>query len=228
MPRICVPITATTVEDVLRDIEVASKLADLIELRFDFIPTVDVQGVKRLIAAKRVPIIATCRKKDEGGKWERSETERAEILRAAIANGAEHVDIELSMDARLRDELIREAKAKGTDVIVSFHDFSGTPEYDKLAGVVDAELAAGADIAKVACMGNAIEDNIRMLHVIEYAKKKNVKIIALIMGKYGKPARVMSPFFGAYLTFASLNKGKESAPGQMPIEKMKQLYSLLS
>jgi 3-dehydroquinate dehydratase len=47
------------------------------------------------------------------------------------------------------------------------------------------------------------------------------------MGEQGKVSRLLSPMFGAFFTFASLEQGSETAAGQMSIKEMKAAYSIL-
>jgi 3-dehydroquinate dehydratase len=54
----------------------------LVELRLDYI-----QGtvqVKRLLAERPCPVIVTCRRVADGGRWEQSEDDRLMLLRTAI------------------------------------------------------------------------------------------------------------------------------------------------
>ena len=66
-----------------------------------------------------------------------------------------------------------------------------------------------------------------MLGLIPYARNKGQAIIALCMGEKGRVSRVMAPLLGAYLSYASLEKGAESAPGQLTIEEMNQIQHML-
>jgi len=59
------------------------------------------------------------------------------------------------------------------------------------------------------------------------AHKVGIKIIALCMGPMGRLSRVASPLLGAYLTFASLEQGQESADGQIPVMYMRDMLGLL-
>src|SRR5262249_11130955 len=52
--------------------------------------------------------------------------------------------------------------------------------------------------------------------------------IALAMGSAGRISRILGPSRGSYLTFASLEAGTESAPGQFSIEEMLSLYRVRS
>jgi len=64
----------------------------LVELRLDYIQG-DVQ-VKRLLKDRPCPVIITCRRRSDGGRWELSEQQRLTILRTAIVEGADYVDLE--------------------------------------------------------------------------------------------------------------------------------------
>jgi len=47
------------------------------------------------------------------------------------------------------------------------------------------------------------------------------------MGEEGKISRIMAPYFGSYLSFASLERGAESAPGQLTVEEMREIFRIL-
>ena len=64
----------------------------LVELRLDYIQG-NVQ-VKRLLQERPCPVIVTCRRVVDGGRWEGSEEERLLVLRTAIVEGADYIDLE--------------------------------------------------------------------------------------------------------------------------------------
>ena len=70
----------------------AEQGAQLVELRLDYI--VRSVNLKRLLTDRPCPVIVTCRRPQDGGKWERSEDERRMLLRSAIADGVDYVDLE--------------------------------------------------------------------------------------------------------------------------------------
>ena len=59
--------------------------AELVELRLDYIR--GAVNVRRLLSDRPCPVIATCRREKDGGKFTGSETERKLILRTAVAEG---------------------------------------------------------------------------------------------------------------------------------------------
>ena len=76
--------------------------------------------VRRLFSSHR-QLIATFR---PGGVPDR---ERKELLMAAIEAEAAYVDVEVDSEAAYREEIVTRARQKSCRVIVSFHDYDGTP-----------------------------------------------------------------------------------------------------
>ena len=53
----------------------------------------------------------------------------------------------------------------GTRLILSHHDYEGTPDTETLRGVLARMRDAGADVPKVACVANDVADSARMLQL---------------------------------------------------------------
>ena len=70
----------------------AEQGAKLVELRVDYI--MRAVNLKRLVTDRPCPVIITCRREQDGGKWEKTEEERLMLLRSAIAEGVDYVDLE--------------------------------------------------------------------------------------------------------------------------------------
>jgi 3-dehydroquinate dehydratase/shikimate dehydrogenase len=47
------------------------------------------------------------------------------------------------------------------------------------------------------------------------------------MGKPGVWSRVLAPFYGADFTYASLERGLETAPGQPSISELRRIYEMI-
>ena len=223
---ICIPIVAATNEEALRQRDKCFPLADVVELRIDFIGNANLE---KLLSTKNGKILVTARRKDEGGNFEGDEEKRFSLLSKAVTLRADFVDIELSTDETFTKKLLGDIKKHGdqTKLIVSHHDFKGTPSESKLQNIFNECVGRGAHIVKIATCANSAEDNLKILKLISYAKKTNRKIIGLCMGEKGKISRIMAPYFGSYLSFASLEKGAESAPGQLTVEEMREIFRIL-
>jgi 3-dehydroquinate dehydratase type I len=223
---ICIPICASTQEAALVQMEKCAPLADVLELRIDQIRDLDLE---QLMNGKQSKILVTNRRGDEGGVFAGSEQERVELLKAAVALGADYVDIEARTEQHLVKELVAQIERHHhrTKWICSSHDFSATPSEKMLQKIFNTCSSTGADIVKIATLAHEMEDNVRVLGLIPYARNKGQAIIALCMGEQGRISRVMAPLVGSYWGYASLEKGAESAPGQLTIEEMRLIYNIL-
>lgn len=215
---ICIPITANTVEDALRDMAEASEQADIVELRLDYIKNPDLE----LLLKKRTkPVIVTNRPVREGGKFYGSEEDRISLLKIAVKLQADFIDIEHDCIHTIsKDDLYCNSSGK-TRLIVSYHNFRETP--DDVAAVYQKLSQSGADIVKIVTYAGDISDNIRIYRLLQSAQ---VPLISFCMGEYGIISRILYKRFGSYLTFASLRKGKESAPGQISIREFLNIYQV--
>jgi len=206
---ICIPITARSRDAIIAEMRAAADVADLIELRVDYAPGVD---LKTLIDNRTCPVIVTCRPTREGGLFDGPEADRIALLQQAMDLGADYVDAEL-------DSIGRIERRGATQLIVSHHDFEKTPEdIDRIHRQI---AATGADIVKIACMACDIRDNLRMFDLL---RRSDRKMIGLCMGEAGLISRIIGRKYGNFLTFAALSTGKESAPGQISASDLIHLY----
>jgi 3-dehydroquinate dehydratase/shikimate dehydrogenase len=182
----------------------------LVELRLDYI-----QGpvqVKRLLRERPCPAIVTCRRGSDGGRWEQSEEARMLLLRTAIVEGADYVDLEDDIAARV-------PRYGTTKRIVSHHDFGKTPA--DLTALHKRLADMDADIVKIATMANHPTDNLRMLEMVQASRTPTVGIC---MGDIGVPTRILAARVGAAFTFATFNDDRVLAPGQIGWRQMRDMY----
>ena len=145
---------------------------------------------------------------------------RKEIILKALDLGFDYVDVDLSLISKIK--LPKELKTK---IIISFHDYKKTPNIQELTLTINRMRECNVEILKIATMVNKTQD-INNLFKTLLSKKQDEKMIVIGMGKKGQIIRVLGPFLGSFLTFASTQYG-ESAPGQIELEKIKNLYKLL-
>ena len=195
----------------------ASVLADVLELRLDLIVSPD---LNTLLGWANLPVIVTNRSKVDGGQFKGSEEDRIQSLKEALKAGVDYVDIEVSTQRGYLQPFLEEADP--AKIILSFHDFSHTPEDFNPLYETMCELPG--DIIKIVTYARDLDDNLKMFELLQRAKRENQKLIGLCMGDLGEISRVLSPLFGGFLTFGSLETGQESAPGQMPAKTLKDIY----
>lgn len=208
---ICISIAEKSAEACIKALEGV----ELAEIRLDAMDA-DAKDIERIFSMP-AKLIATCR------AGECSDEKRHMALLKAIESGASFVDIELEAEEEYRKVLLDNAKNKGCKVIISHHDFEGTPGKDELEKIVKNCFESGADIAKIACKVNSEKDNARLLGLLGSDKQ----IVVIGMGEKGRITRLAAPLLGSPFTFAALGKGKETAEGQMTADEMKRIYGML-
>ena len=183
---------------------------ELVELRLDYIRRA--VSLKRLLTNRPGPTVVTCRRQQDGGKWAGSEEARLVLLRSAVADGVEYVDLE--------DDIAGSIPRFGsTKRIVSYHNFRETPQ--DLDSVYQRLAALDPDIVKIATMAHQSHDNLRMLRMVKAAK---VPTVGLCMGDIGTPSRILAGKFGSPFTFATFHHERSLAPGQLSYRQMRELY----
>jgi 3-dehydroquinate dehydratase-1 len=222
--RICVPVVEATVNRARGKYQRAARKGLWTEVRLDYLeePAPD---LRRLFRSLPGPVIATNRLFAEGGRRPADEADRRRLLEEALNLAVTCLDVELAADAIWRRELATRRGA--TRLILSWHDFSGTPETARLEAVLEEMLAAEADIVKMVTMAGQPEDNLRLLSLIPRARARGQEIIAFCMGPAGKWSRLVAPLMGSFLTFAPFSKQGVSAPGQLTVNDLKRLWRTL-
>ncbi len=220
MVDIVVPIAAADAAGVAAQaLQAHAEGADLVEVRLDScariagrhdaLPTI-VAG----LGALALPAILTIRHPSEGGTWDGGEDERAALYAAGDRAGAAWLDCELAHRAQVIPG--RPARAK---LILSHHDFAGMG--GDLPAVVARMRAAGADLAKVAVTPADAAD----LATIEALYQRGGgPLVAIAMGEHGLPSRLLSGAWGARMTFARLEDGRGSAPGQPTVRELVTVF----
>jgi 3-dehydroquinate dehydratase/shikimate dehydrogenase len=161
------------------------------------------------LAGRTKPAIVTCRPLREGGMFDGSEEARIGILTRAHELGAEFIDVE--WDAAV-EPLIRARGGRG--VIVSRHDFSGTPANP--AEVLLGLRSAGGEIAKLAVTTERPADLLSLLRAVP----QDGSSIVIGMGGAGMATRILAGRFGSRWTYA----GNAIAPGQITAARLQQEF----
>jgi 3-dehydroquinate dehydratase/shikimate dehydrogenase len=208
---LCVTVARTRHKHTIQEhLDVAAEGAKLVELRLDYIArSID---LTRLLKNRPTPVVVTCRRKEDGGRWERSEEDRLMLLRQTIAQGVEYVDLE-------EDTAVKIPRYGKTKRIVSLHNFEGTP--DDLEAIHQRLSKLDADIVKIAVKANSFADAAR---VIELMKNAKVPTIGIAMGDYGSLTRILGPRYGAPFTYCVFNPDRRVAPGQLSFHDMKHVF----
>jgi 3-dehydroquinate dehydratase type I len=213
-PRICAIITSKDTE-AIREV---APLVELFEIRIDLIG----DGWPEVARQLDKPWLACNRLAQEGGSWRNGEARRKEELLKAVEVGAAIVDVELATPYVERLVSMVKMRAK---CLLSFHELEGTPPLASLKKIVKRQIAAGADICKVVTTAQKAEDNLTILRLI--TEFPDVRMVAFAMGLEGLVSRIFSPLLGGDFTYAAIEKGAESAPGQITVAQLDSLYRVV-
>lgn len=215
-PRIVLSLNDATPPDLIQ--EARQSGLDLVELRIDQYSSFDGTHILREVGRfKDCSTIATIRTKAEGGAWNLPEPERLALFKKIIPE-VNAVDIELSAETILPD-VIQSAHAARKIVLISYHNFDGTPTFNELNGIMDEAKSFGADIVKIAGRATRPEDIQTLAGFTIANAMKNIVVIA--MGPEGALSRVFFPALGSLLTYAYLDQ--PTAPGQLGYRELFEL-----
>ncbi|MDH5597043.1 MAG: type I 3-dehydroquinate dehydratase [Candidatus Peregrinibacteria bacterium] len=222
--KICVPIKEKTQKEAEERLLRASGKADLAEVWLDAIKEPD---LKKLITRAPLPILVACKRKQEKGSFTASYQAQATLLSAAIDAGAAYVDLPLFMPERVNKKIVQHARRKGTKVIISHHDFKGTPDFSRLTKLADKMKGCGADIIKIATQARTLDDTVRIIALAKHLEGLKIRHILIAMGQKGMLSRILSPTLGGEMMFAVLDQKKKTAPGQLSITDLRSAWSAL-
>lgn len=181
---------------------------DLVELRLDaFYP--NLEALDDALPQISLPLLITARHPEEGGCNNLDTADRHELLSRYLPK-AVAMDLELRSSIEMPD-LISRARHLDKHVVLSFHDFGGTPRVELLEELAQEALTRGAHIFKAALTTNDMQALIRVLRFAE----KSLRLLptaAMGMGQYGMVSRLLLAQAGSVLNYTSL--GGDTVPGQ--------------
>ena len=214
----------------LDDERAARGVADLVEFRMDLAA----DPVEQLAAyGGELPLLVTNRPAWEGGEAdgssEAAEAARLETLDAAIGNDAvEAVDIELAALRRSERAVAVAAAAESqeVDVVVSVHDFAGTPSERAMASLLSAAASAG-DVGKLAVTAAGRDDALALLSATNAVDAAGERVATMAMGEAGRHTRAVAPVYGSKIGYAPVHAEDATAPGQYDLETLAELVGQL-
>ena len=162
-------------------------------------------------------VLATCRRRQNHGKFNGSIEEQLGLLEASLAAGAQAVDIEVET-AEAAAERVNQFHGRAS-LVISYHNYESTPPMDSVAGRL---MRIPADAYKVVTTARKPSDNLRVLAAARAFPRNNMVVLA--MGELGFPTRVLSPVYGAAYTYAAPSCSEGTAAGQVGAHQLRRLY----
>lgn len=188
---------------------------DAVEVRADMLPQ---PPSPEQLAKLSLPAILTVRRHDEGGALPLSDQERLALYEELLPSTAA-VDIE-GRSLRTLGGLVSRARKAGKTVIISFHDFQGTPSLPRLRTWMAKARDGGADVVKIASVTERPSEVARLLHLLEDASSP---LAVMGMGKLGRASRLLFARAGSVLNYGWL--AAPQVPGQWSAPDLRDLLA---
>jgi 3-dehydroquinate dehydratase/shikimate dehydrogenase len=227
-PRVCISLCEPTVAALERAITAAAELCDLIEVRLDCLELREVEGSESLIETalsnSGCESILTFRHAEQGGRRALQDATRYVLWSSRISPTSESLcDIELDLVEGLNS--LKSPPLGPVDwsrIICSHHDFFGVPA--DLFQIFKRMLDTPARVLKLAVQADDASDCLPIFQLFEHARENGRELIAIAMGSAGVATRILGPSRGAFLTYASLDEEKVTAPGQLSVAELLEVY----
>ncbi len=230
MTKIAVPIAAENLDQAKKQVKAALAAgAEMLELRTDYLANLSAGLVKNLIAEAKsaagqiVPVIVTCRDKQQGGARGYPLRLRVDVLAGALKAGAEFIDFEYEnfrfMEGQERITTTLSQVSRGR-LILSAHNFE--TKFTNISKLYrDILIVFPAAIPKLVYTANHINDCFDGLDLLHQTSGER---IIFCMGEAGLVSRIIAKKLGCLFTFASIDEKTATAPGQLTVEQLKKLY----
>ena len=221
-PQICIALGFDDAEVLLSHARTEYDAGErFLEFRLDYLasPERGIQAIRKFLSRHTdCVILATCRRRQNQGRFHGSVEEQVRILEAAREAGARAVDIEIESAENGADRLAR-LRSSGY-LLVSHHNYGGTPP--RLDTLLRRMAKIPADGYKVVTTARKPSDNQRVLMLARSNPK--IPTVLLAMGETGFPTRVLSPAFGGLYTYAAPIAAEGTASGQICAKQLRHLY----
>ncbi|PIE05096.1 MAG: hypothetical protein CSA76_00810 [Spirochaetales bacterium] len=241
MSRVCLCLTAPTLQENLEQLEKMRGCVDMAELRVDMLRASERYGAAGFPAKSPLPLILTVRLAEDGGRWGikrgsgfgETETEREKLFIHILESGGwAYADLEANLPLA---GAAASAEKRGTRIIRSIHNFQGDWAGRSVNGWAEElhGMAAGGVIPKLALHCRGSRDVKKLAELAGLCRDVPEKVL-LGMGEYGIPTRILAERMGSLWTYAAAPGGngageqRAAAPGQLDAVLLNKLYQFSS
>lgn len=200
-----------------------AKEVDVVEVWLDSIQDLRLAEIFFEKENIQTPFLFVNKIPEEGGDFMGTSEEHVDRLVEMLERGARYVDVAFQTENSLIDRLVK-AKGENDQLIISYHNFEETPDFKNLQKLVEEAVSKGADIVKIATFVGDRAENTTLIEITRWAKEKGINIITVGMGEEGVLSRVICPLLGSNMYYAPLNKGDETAPGQLTKSELQEIW----
>jgi 3-dehydroquinate dehydratase I len=224
--KICISIPLTEDdEEIEKKIEIIRKEDEhsFIEFRFDYLKEFkNIDKILERISKFKNKSIYTLRPISEGGNFSEGETERLILIKKLALSRPMLLDLEYNFISK-NNELADFIDENQVRILVSWHDFTRTPDKEILMDLID-KMRIFSNFIKIVTFAKSIEDSINILELYDIIDT-TINLVAFSMGDLGIITRILCNIVGnCPFTYATIDKA--IAPGQLTRDQMKSIYKL--
>ena len=216
--KVCAVVAALDAVSMRKQLRRALQATRTIELRLDWLSDdAEIARFLKYLAthSTKATLIATCRRREAGGRYQGTIAKQLVHLAEAIRAGCAWYDFEIETLRKCPRELVDVVLGDGKQ-LASAHFFSGMP---KSLPRVAAELTARQpDAIKIAAQCDSLAEARTLLDF----GRRHRKVVAIPMGDVALPARLLA--LRAKRAFAYAPVENATAPGQISLDEMKRVY----
>lgn len=208
----CVTVTPTSRTLAKVDILNASRLGDIVEVCLDHLAKEP--DFSDLLDGVTVPVILSCRRREDGGQWDGTEEERLMLLKRAIVAGPKAIEL----DAEMAESVPRFGSVER---VIAFTNLSG-PEHD-LESLLETARGLNADVVKFCWPMESLEDAWPLLKMV--STKRSTPIVGMGRGRAEITFSLLGKKFEAPWIYAALEKGMEAHAEQPTVTEMTDVFA---
>ncbi len=217
--KICAVVAAPDAKSMWRQLELALRQTRLAELRLDWLSSdEEIEDFLEKLGTRtprRAVLIATCRRREAGGRYPGSVGKQFVHLAEAIRAGCKWYDLEIEASRKSPPELIDVLLGDGNR-LASAHFFHRIPR--NLEMVATELRRNGADAIKIAAQCNSFGECRKL---IDFGRRQPNSVV-IPMGEIGMPVRILS--LKGKGTFAYAPVENATAPGQTSLQAAASVY----
>ena len=174
-----------------------------------------------------VPVIFTTRAVREGGFFAGTEDERLDILEEGIKSQVTFIDLELSIEKKARDKLLKLAKESGCKVIASIHETKSTPKSDEIVKIVKDSSSHG-DIVKFCSTVSNHQDALQIFDAANSLIGQDSSHSLMGLGNGGDWVRLHAPVLEQEIVYATMmNHFRLSDRGLINVRDLRDAWALM-
>jgi len=189
----------------------------LVEIRADLLSPDD---LGRVVTGCGKDVIVTARREQDGGRFTGSESERQSLLLSGLHAGAAFVDLEIDSPAAGEHSIPQER------LVLSWHGDDCREE--ELQQVLSRMTSQGAARYKLVPRATRTEDLVHVYRFLNRLPVGSPAVACFASGPRGTPSRILALSWGSCWTLGFPPGGQGTAPGQLPVLDLLDIYDVTS